>query len=180
MNTKKAQTETYKEEMKGYKLTDQEGKTHGMTQWGPSVRHKALGKGKKLCSTDCIHDYKSPFHAVLFNLIGANFSYPLLWEGKGQGLKADDGIKRGWAEYTTIKQIPLPDIPLEKMIEIAIRVTKKIYTEVACTAWANNWLSGEDRSEAAAWAAAGAAWAAERQWQTERLLAYLNGEVKHD
>jgi len=82
---------------------------------------------------------------------------------------------------TTRHKIDLPSLTIEQRIEIAIRCAKLVCDDPAWTTWADNWLSGKDRSEAAAaraavWAAravaAAAAWAearaaAEAAWAAE-------------
>ncbi len=146
--------------MKGYKLTKQDYTTHGDTLWGENVTHIATGTGRQLCTADCIHDYDFPVKAALFNRIHANISTPVLWEGEGEELVGDDGLKRGWRKYTTIRIIPLPEISTEKRIEFAIRVAKQVYNGAEWTRWAGSWLSGKDRSAYAADAARAAANAA--------------------
>ena len=101
----------------------------------------------------------------------------------------DDGMKVGCKTLTTIRQIPVPKIPAEQRVEIAIRCVLLVYKEEAWVKWANDWLSGKDRTLGAARAAEAAARAAEaavraaeaavraaaeREWQVEHLLEILN------
>jgi len=146
-----------------YKLTDSDGQTRGGTQWGPGVSHSGTGKGE-LCGPGWIHAYEHPLIAVLLNPIHADFQNPRLWEAKGEvGLRDTGQLKCGCKTLTTIREIPLPEITEEMRARFAILCAKEVCLCSCSTwkAWANKWLSGEDRSVEAAKAAARAAWAAE-------------------
>ena len=142
--------------MIGYKLTDRHMMTRGNTQWGEGVTHVAAGTGTALCSSDCIHDYASPELAAFMNPAHGDFASPVLWEGEGDDLVGDDGTKRGWRRYTTLRQVPLPQPTTEQGVEFAIRCALLVYTEATWVAWAEGWLSGTGRSGNAACAAANA------------------------
>ena len=151
-----------------YKLTDSYGKTWGNTQWGPGVSHSGTGKGE-LCGPGWIHAYEHPLIAVLMNPIHADFKNPRLWEAEGEIAIRDGQLKCGCRTLTTIREIPLPSITTEMRVRFAIMCAKEVcadfsWADFSWNAWADRWLSGEDRSEAAAeavWAAqAAAAWAA--------------------
>ena len=143
-----------------YKLTDRDGQTWGGTQWGPGVSHSGTGEGE-LCGPGWIHAYEHPLVAVLMNPIHADFKNPRLWEAEGEVGLRDGQIKCGCKTLTTIREIPLPSITSEMRVRFAILCAKEVYACLSWNAWADKWLSGEDRSEAAAWAAAEAAWAAQ-------------------
>ncbi len=144
-----------------YKLTDSCGKTRNDTQWGPGVSHSGTGKGE-LCGPGWIHAYEHPLIAVLMNPIHANFKNPRLWEAAGEVGLRDGQLKCGCKTLTTVREIPLPSITSEMRVRFAILCAKEVCASYsAWNAWADKWLSGEDRSEAAAWAAAEAAWAAQ-------------------
>src|SRR3990167_1746146 len=148
--------------MKAYKLTDKNGQTYGGCQWGPNVSHEAVGIGP-LCSVGWIHVYDNPIKAVLLNPIHANFNEKTmkLWECEVSGQMLDDlGRKLGVQKCTTIKEIPVPVISLNRRIEIAIKCTLAVYKEASFVQWANDCLSGKDRSKGSARAAAAAADAA--------------------
>lgn len=137
-----------------YKLTDQLGQTRNQTQWGPDVAHKATGDlNQPLCSDGWIHAYESPEVAVFMNPAHGNFADPRLWEAKGRVGKRDGELKCGCRALTTLREIPLPVITAEQRVEIAIQCALKVYTEPGFVAWAEGWLSGKDRTWAAAWAA---------------------------
>jgi len=160
-----------------YKLTDKNGMTQGNTQWGESVTHEAKGEGTELCTGQVIHAYRDPYLAVFYDPIGGNYGEnALLWESEGR-VVADDKLKVGCKSLTTLRQIPLPVLTTEQRVEIAIRISLLVYKEKSYVIWADNWLSGKDRTEAAeaakvaaeaAYEAAGAAYeAAEAAEATE-------------
>ena len=142
--------------MKAYKLTDENKQTYGGCQWGENVTHEASGHGE-LCTPGWIHVYDCPIKAILLDPIHANFNPKTmqLWECEVSGNSKDDlGRKLGVQKCTTIKRIPIPNITLEQKIEFTIRCALVVYRSVQFINWANNWLSGKDRTRAAAYAAA--------------------------
>jgi hypothetical protein len=143
-----------------YKLTDGDGQTRGGTQWGPGVSHSGTGEGE-LCGPGWIHAYEHPLIAVLLNPIHADFKTPRLWEAEGEVGLRDGQIKCGCKTLTTVREIPLPAITTEMRVRFAILCAKEVCACRSWNAWADRWLSGEDRSEAAAEDAAEAAWAAQ-------------------
>jgi hypothetical protein len=145
--------------IKLYKLTDRDGQTWGGTQWGPGISHSGTGEGE-LCGPGWIHAYEHPLIAVLMNPIHANFQNPRLWEAEGEVALRDGQLKCGCKTLTTVREIPLPKITTEMRVRFAIMCAKEVCAYPAWNAWADRWLSGEDRSEAAAAKAEWAAWAA--------------------
>jgi len=116
-----------------------------------------------------IHCYKDLTVALMLNPIHANFTNPRAWEAEGEVLANDNGLKFGVASLTTIKEIlPLPKITTEQRVRFGIFCALKVYKEPKFIEWANNWLSGVERSAEAAWAAEQAAeraaWAAGTAW----------------
>ena len=155
-----------------YKLTDEDGwtrKSHeNALQWGEGVTHAATGSGDALCSDGVIHAYTDPLLAVLMNPIHVNFTTPLLWEAEG-AVVASDGTKVGVKALTTLRRMELPQVTTAQRVRFAILCAMEVCTDPAWRSWAEGWLSGEDRTAAAAWAtratraaeaAARAAWAA--------------------
>ncbi|HRT22354.1 MAG TPA: hypothetical protein P5318_19765 [Candidatus Hydrogenedentes bacterium] len=148
-----------------YKLTDGDGKTLNGTQWGPGVSHSGTGEGG-LCGPGWIHAYEHPLIAVLLNPTHANFQNPRLWEAEGEVGLRDGQLKCGCKTLTTVREIPLPSITTEMRVRFAILCAKEVCADLSWNAWADKWLSGEDRSveaaKAAAWASYdAAAWAVE-------------------
>lgn len=148
----------------GYKLTDANGRTRNDTQWGEGVQHSAPGKGP-LCSRGWIHYYPDPVLAVMMNAEHAKFQDPLLWRCRAWGRKQKKPDKYGGQHVMTTKLLALPVVTLEQKIAFGILSSLVVCHEESYVAWAENWLSGKDRSElsarAAAERAAAAEWAAE-------------------
>ena len=145
--------------MKLYKLTDANAQTYNKTQWGEGITHEGTGEGE-LCGPGWIHAYTDPLLAVLLNPIHGDFKSPRLWEAEGEVGKEDLGLKVGCKKLTTLKEIPLPEITNNQRIRFAILCALEVYLDGAFINWANDWLSGVDRSANAANAAAYAANAA--------------------
>ena len=143
--------------MKMYKLVDKKWETRDNTKWSIGQTNRVTGEGKELCSPDLLHCYKSPVQAVLFNPIHANIPDPILLEIECSEILADDGLKYGCKEQTPLKEISLPDINLEQRVTFAIYCALEVCSEETFVIWANNWLSGKDRSCEAAEAAEAAA-----------------------
>ena len=147
--------------MIGYKLTTQDNRTRvdetNETLWGENVTHKALRDDGELCSDKWIHFYTHPLLAVYFNPIHANIANPKLWECEIEGTVKSEFDKSGCKKLTTLREIPLPVITIEQRIEIAIRCSLLVYPAPEYVQWAEDWLSGKDRTSAAASATASAA-----------------------
>jgi hypothetical protein len=156
------------------KLTNARGYTYGGTYWEPGARHEAAPGPTEICTDTAIHFYsggtlqEAISLAVHMNPIHANFWAPRAWVFEPEGeVVSDDGTKCGCKAGTTVTEVPLPKVTVEQRAEVAIRCALKVHSEERWVAWAEKWLSGEDRSwEAAAGAAARAialaAWAAAR------------------
>lgn len=156
--------------MKLYKLTDGDGKTRNDTQWGPGVSHSGTGEGE-LCGPGWIHAYEHPLIAVLMNPIHADFKNPRMWEADGEIAIRNGQLKCGCATLTTIREIPLPEITAEMRVRFAILCAKYVRACSAWNAWADKWLSGEDRSAEAAAVASRAAYDASRAAYDEEAWA---------
>ena len=132
-----------------YKLTDQSGCTRGPTQWGPGVSHSGTGDGD-LCGPGWIHAYTHPLLAVLLNPIHAALPDPRLWEADGEIALDDSGLKVGCRTLTTLREIPLPQITTTQRVRFGILCAMEVCQDDSWRAWADRWLSGEDRSVSAA------------------------------
>lgn len=147
-----------------YKLTDVNVRTHGGCQWGEGIEHTANGKGI-LCDKGWLHAYTHPLLAVLLSPIHVDFNNPKLWEAEGEIRKTDNGLKVGCIRLRTIKQIPLPKVTTEQRVRFAILCAMEVYTSPEWVEWAQNWLSGKDRTvETATKAAKAAVMAADAIW----------------
>ncbi|MBE3036949.1 MAG: hypothetical protein IMZ70_07725 [Candidatus Atribacteria bacterium] len=141
---------------KYYKLTDEKNCTLN-TQWGENVTHKATGHGNEMCSRDVIHVYDHPLKAIMFNPIHANFSTYHLWEVTVKKVVANDSLKVGVKECTTARMIEAPVITTKQRVKVAVYCALKVYKEKSFVKWANDWLSGKNRTWSAAWSAESAA-----------------------
>lgn len=137
-----------------YKLTDRKGQSYAGTQWGENVEHSASATGP-LCSAGWLHCYTDPLLAVLLNPIHANYQPALLWEAEGEGRTMDDyQLKLGVERLRTLRQIALPAVTTEQRVRFGILCALSVHEEARFRAWAERWLSGEDRTAVAAeWAA---------------------------
>ena len=141
--------------MRLYKLTDSKGQTRNETQWGPNVTHSATGgPGQPLCTDGWIHAYEHPLMAVIMNPAHGKYQNPRMWVAEGEIGKRDGQLKCGCRSLTTMEETPLPAVTTEQLVHFAILVAKQVYSDPGFTIWADNWISGKDRTEAAAWAAA--------------------------
>jgi hypothetical protein len=138
------------------KLTDENGRTRGGTQWGPGVSHSGTGEGN-LCGPGYIHVYETLEIAQFMSPIHVAFKNPIAWESEGIICKRDGQLKAGCRTLTTIRQVPLLAISTDKRVKFAILCGKSVYSDAAWNRWADGWLSGDDRSARAAQATATAA-----------------------
>ena len=151
------------------KITDKNGQTFGGCQWGEGVRNTAIGEGNELCSGGVIHYYADPLLAAFVNPIHGDYDPKtmILWEFAPDSEVTGDALKRACKSGMTVRQIPIPEITTEQRVEVGIRAAKLVCNDKRWNTWADKWLSGEDRTEDAAWAARDAAWAAEAAaWAT--------------
>ena len=148
-----------------YKLTEQNMTTHGGFRWEIGKQATASGKGE-LCGPGWLHCYSDPLLAVLLNPIHAGIRNPRLFRAEASGeSKHDHGLKSGYTKMTLVEEIPVPDVTTEQRVRFGILCSTKVYNDPTYTSWAGGWLSGKDRSAAAAeaaWAAAEAAEATSR------------------
>jgi len=136
--------------MKLIKLTDKNGQTYGNTQWAEGVTHTVEWSGQ-FCGPGCIHVYKDIYVALMLNPIHANFSTPRAWNATGKMLADDNGLKFGVASLTILSEIkPLPAITTVQRVAFGIYCAMQLKQPHRWIAWANRWLSGKDRTAAAA------------------------------
>jgi|GEM_PF-1370977 len=143
-----------------YKLTDENDQTYGGCQWGEGVTHTADGLGG-LCTCHWIHSTTDPLLAVLLNPAQGRYDPATahLWRCSGVVGKEDtpSRLKVGCTDATTIERIPLPVVTAEQTVRFGILCALEVYGEKKYVAWAENWLSGKDRTSGSAEAAARAA-----------------------
>jgi hypothetical protein len=97
------------------------------------------------------------------NPIHAQFESPRLWEAESSGEELHEQLKSGSKTLTTVRELPLPEVSKTQRIAFGILCAKEVCKHKAWNAWADKWLSGEDRTKESARAAASrAAYAASR------------------
>ena len=176
--------------MKLYKLTDENGKTHGGTQWAAGVTHGAQERmsNPTLCTSDVIHAYADPDLALLMNPTHASFSQPRLWEAEGEPC-VQQADKLGCYSLTTTRELVLPSWYQDDKMRVRVRVRFAVLAARAvldifevvrpdddrprkAIEAAEAYLSGGTASAYAAWAASAAASAASSASYAASAAAY--------
>ena len=156
-----------------YKLTNNVHKTQNNTSWGEGItRELPIRKKYCLCSDDVILAYPSPELAALMDVIhGGYLPHGILWKCEGEKV-VSDGTKISCRVLTTLEQIRVPLYTPNQRIAFGILCAQHVCEYPDWNAWANEWLSGEDRSEKSARAARAAAHAAARAAYAADYAAY--------
>ena len=142
-----------------YKLTDKNLQTHNNYQWRMNRWRVTKGTGQ-LCSAGWLHFYYSKELALFLNPLHARIAEPRMFVAEAAGQFKDDyGLKGGCTKLRIVEEIPVVMPTAEQCVKFGILCAKVVTTDKAWNDWADAWLDGSDRS--AAWAAAGAARAAE-------------------
>jgi hypothetical protein len=120
------------------------------TTWAVGEWVEATGNPNQgLCSDAYIHWYSDPLLAVLLNPIHANIPNPRLWEVETSGDERTDGVLKGGSRCVRlIREISIPRITTEQRIRFAILCAKRVYDDVEWNKWADDWLSGQNRTAA--------------------------------
>ena len=132
--------------MKYYKLLTQDLKSYNNTQWQIGVPVTVTVPGNQMCTDQVLHCYNHPLLAVLFSPIHVEIFKPRLFEISVDEIVNSDGLKFASKSQTLIKEIPLPEISTEQKVEFGIRTAKLVYKNQNWNKWADDWLSGKDRS----------------------------------
>ncbi|MFQ5622422.1 MAG: hypothetical protein ACE5FS_03400 [Paracoccaceae bacterium] len=128
-----------------YKLTDTYKRTHGgFGRWEARAEFTAPGGGK-MCSDAYLHAYADPILAVLMNPVHANFVWPRMFECEAN-VEQDDGTKLGCTRIKVLREIEAPQVTREQATKFGILAAKAVYHEPKWNRWAEDWLSGKDRS----------------------------------
>ena len=165
--------------MKAYKLTTKDMTTHGDCKWTVGKWKETSGEGD-LCGPGWLHYYSDPLLAVLLNPLHADIDGPRLWEIEAEGEhKHDRGLKSGCTKMRLVREIDVPKISNTQRVAFAILCAKAVYKDNAFTVWADGWLSGKDRTIAAA-SAASAAYAAAYAADAIDLAALAKEAMSYD
>ena len=147
-----------------YKLIGSEMKTHKGFQWELGKWYETTGKGK-LCSSSWLHFYNDPLVGLFMNPIYANIPNPRLFRAEVEGKFLDDnGLNCGYTKARLIKELPVPQISPVQRVRFAIFCVKEVYKERKWNKWADNWLSGKDRTKESAVGTIGAVRTANATW----------------
>ena len=158
-----------------YKLTDEQGRTRAGEDneltWAVGVAHKTAGTGTRLCTADVIHAYEHPLIAVLMNPVHARFNPAKmrLFVAEGEIVAREGQLKCGVHALKIVEEIPVPVLTIEQRVKFAILCAKLVCKDAAWNAWADKWLSSEDRTARSAKAAEAAT--AEAAWATAKATA---------
>jgi len=132
------------------KLLRQDMTTHGNYKWKVGKWQEPKGKksnwSSSLCNKGWLHYYPNKYIAVLMNPYHANISSPLCFACETDGDVLEDGMKCGARRLKLGAKVELPRLTTEQ-VETIIRLVKLVYKDEVWSKWANNWLSGEDRTE---------------------------------
>ena len=168
--------------MKCFKLTNENGQSRNGMQWGEGVTHRIElkeGQKLKLCTDTCLHFYEDKHVAILLNPLHSNFneSNMLLWEAEIPDeieWISDNKSKAGCTQLTTIRQIEKPVFTKNQKVYFAILCAKEVCEDKSWNAWADKWISGEDRTEKSAAAACAASSYAAAACAYAAAAAYAN------
>jgi len=133
-----------------YKFLTPQLTSHNDFQWKLGETYTIDKPGNRMCSKQVFHCYNHP--------LLAEFVMPMHLSGKDYDLYKievpefinSDGLKFVSKSQKVIEKIERSVITNEHRIEIAIRVAKLVCVNVEWNAWADKWLTGEDRSEESA------------------------------
>ena len=125
-------------------------RTYNGFQWELGKCVEVLGEGK-LCSPGWFHFYNDPLVGMFMNPAHANIENPRLFRAEVEGNFIDDnGLKCGYAKARLVEELAVPQISLAQRVRFAIFCVKEVYKEKKWNKWADNWLSGKDRTEESA------------------------------
>jgi len=143
-----------------YKLTNKKWALNEWHEIPPEKRGK--GKGFSMGSYFRLHD--DPLLAVLLNPICADFKDFRMFEVETEGaVESDRGLKFGAVKIQLVREIDVPDITAEQRVRFAILCAIEVHTETGFNSWAQDWLSGKDKTAATAAAREAATW---KVWAT--------------
>lgn len=144
-----------------YKLTDQKMRTYRGFQWSLHKIAKTSGHGP-LCSPAWLHAYEDPLLAVFHNPRDANIYNPRMFKAETHdGIILRDGhMKLGTTKLELLEEMQIPQVDMINRQAYCILCALerlKLFTNLSrdCVEkdfvkWAKAWISGKNRSSAAA------------------------------
>jgi len=89
---------------------------------------------------------------MFMNPAHANIRNPRLFRAEVEGKFLDDnGLKCGYSRARLIEELPVPQISPVQRVRFAIFCVKEVYKGKKWNEWADNWLSGKDRTIITFW-----------------------------
>jgi hypothetical protein len=134
-----------------YKLTNQNMTTHKGHKWELNKTYSISKEnvGTTLCTDRVFHYYTSPELAILLNPMHADINNPRLFKIRCDSV-IYDGLKGGSKRQRFIKELKLPIITNINIVAFGLLCALEVCYEPEFRCWASNWLSGKDRTTAAA------------------------------
>jgi len=132
-------------------------RTYYEFQWELGKWYETTGEGD-LCSSGWFHFYSDPLVGLFLNPVHISIENPRLFRAEVEGKFLNDNkTKYGYSRARLIEELPVPQISPVQQVRFAILCAKEVYKGKKWNKWANNWLSGKNRTEESA---AGAAYTA--------------------
>ena len=132
-----------------YKFTTAHDRSfYGDCQWGAGVTHAV--EGPLIRCSNGIHVYTDPLVGLFLNPTHADIHNPHIWEGEAQGDQIADATKIVVRRFTALRMMNIPEPTTVQRVAFGILCAREMYTEPFFAAWAESWLSKQDRSSAAA------------------------------
>ena len=129
-------------------------RTYNGFQWELGKWYKKTGEGK-FCSSNWLHFYNDPLVGLFLNPAHISIKNPRLFRAEVEGKFLNDNkTKCGYSRARLIEELPVPQISNVQRVRFAILCAKEVYKEKEWNDWADNWLSGKDRTEKSAASAA--------------------------
>jgi hypothetical protein len=161
-----------------YKLTDENMETHGKTRWTIG-RWKETNGEDELCGPGWLHCYTHPLLAAFLNPIHADFTSPRLFKCEVRGESREDaGMKEGWTEMRLVERMRLRHPTVTQFIKFGILCALETEHSPKFALWAQNWLSGADRTKDSASANMLYALSSSRQ-AAGAAVAINEGDIRH-
>jgi hypothetical protein len=125
-------------------------------QWGKNITHQRY-HGAALVRAEggvLIEAYRAPALAVLFAPVSPLVGQPdcRLWEAETslENIVLDEGYRVGVSRLTTRHEVTKPQISATAAVHFGLLCGLAVCQDLTWRAWAQAWLTGEERSSAAA------------------------------
>ena len=106
-------------------------------------------------SSSWLYFYSDPLVGLFLNPVHIDIESPRLFRAEVGGNFIDNnGLNCGYSRAKLVEELPVPQISPVQRVRFAIFCVKEVYKEKKWNEWADNWLSGKDRTEESATSAA--------------------------